>query len=134
MGGFIGKYFRLKGVAESIHYADGSIEKQAKTICKNENLSPGDIFLTTAGKLQFKNGILHAITVLKPGRSSNVKTIEKCLKNIANYCALNNIPSAAIPMLGYGTGKLESKEIKILFEKYLSNHATNFLVVELKIL
>jgi O-acetyl-ADP-ribose deacetylase len=129
MGGWIGKYLRLKGVAESIHYIDPSIEKQAKHICKSQYFTHGEIFHTTAGKLPFKQGIIHAITMNKPGQKSKIDIIEKCLKNITNYCQTNEIKTVAIPLLGCGTGRLPKQDVIELYKKYLDTPKTVYLVV-----
>ncbi len=129
MGGIIGRYFLLKGVAETIHFHDHTIEKQAKRICKTFNLTLGDVFLTKSGSLGFDKGVIHAITMMKPGQESNLNTIERCLDNITNYCLENGISSATIPLLGTGTGGLDKKDVFGLFEKRLVKHPTIFKVV-----
>ncbi|RKJ75248.1 Appr-1-p processing protein [Butyricicoccus sp. 1XD8-22] len=129
MGGWIGKYLHLKGVAESIHYVDPSIEKQTKHICKTQDLNPGDIFHTNAGILPFSKGIIHAITMNKPGQRSSIDVIEKCLQNIAIYCQENKINTVAIPLLGCGTGRLPKDDVYSLYEKYLSPQEIVYLVV-----
>lgn len=104
MGGLKGRFTLLKGVAESIHFADPSIEKNAKHTAKKDRVQLGDVYLTGAGKLAFSKGILHAVTMNKPGQRSDLETIETCLNNIMKYCDENSINTVAIPLLGTGTG------------------------------
>lgn len=130
MGGFIGKYIRMKGVAESIHYIDSTIEKQAKQLCNSNQYNLGDTFHTAAGKLPFPKGIIHAITMRKPGQKSDITTVEKALKNIIAYNRLNKIESTAIPLLGCGTGRVPKHEVISLYKKYLEPEKTLYYVVE----
>jgi O-acetyl-ADP-ribose deacetylase (regulator of RNase III) len=109
MGGFLGRLIKLKGVAQSIHYCDPSIEVRAKIEAKKLKVKSGDIFLTETGKLNFPEGILHAVTMDKPGQKSNLQIVARCLNNILKFCSNNNIKTAVLPILGAGTGKLEEK-------------------------
>lgn len=120
MGGTLGKYIKLPGVAESIHYkSKGSIEKEAKLICKTDDYSEGDIFVTSSGNLPSKC-ILHAVTMKKPGSKSNIKTIETLLPRIIYKARELNAKSVAIPLLGTGTGGLSKKEILGIYSKVFS--------------
>lgn len=49
MGGTVGRFFKLKGVAQSINFkTNGVVEKEAKKVCRNSKYLPGDIFVTGA--------------------------------------------------------------------------------------
>ncbi|EWG08967.1 macro domain-containing protein [Cytobacillus firmus] len=103
MGGIFGRYVPLKGVADTIHYNDHSIEREAKIICRSRKICLGDIYITGSGRLGFKEGVLHAVTMLKPGQKADILTIEKCLNNICAFCVEKGIQSSTIPLLGTGT-------------------------------
>lgn len=132
MGGLLGKFVLLKGVAETIHYADSNIEGLAKKEVAKRAIKLGDVFLTDSGKLPYSNGILHAVTMLKPGRLSNIKVVEKCVDNILNYCEENKIKTVAIPLLGTGTGRVNANEVLRLYENKLAASKTLFNVVTYK--
>lgn len=132
MGGILGRFILLKGVAESIHFADPSIEKLAKKQVYKSKVNCGNYFITTSGKLDFPKGILHAVTMEKPGQLSSLAIIEKCLKNILEYCNKNNINTVTIPLLGTGTGKVDTDEVLLLYEKLLYSSNTTFYIVHYK--
>lgn len=120
MGGFIGKYIRLKGVAESIHYVTrGKVEKEAKKISRKLKPKPGDVYVTSAYNLQAK-WIFHAVTMRLPGTWSNVKAVEKCLEKIVNKGRELNVETIALTGLGTGTGRLSKKDVANLYKKILS--------------
>ena len=129
MGGFIGRWIPLSGVAESIHYKDNTIERHAKKEARRLKAKSGDIFHTTAGTLPFPKGILHAVTMKLPGQFSRIHFVESCLKNIVEYCEENAIKTVAIPLLGTGTGRLKELDILQLYEVILSSSNTQFLVI-----
>lgn len=132
MGGILGRYVPLKGVAETIHYNDHSIEREAKLICRSKNINLGDIYITSSGSLGFKEGVLHAVTMLRPGQKSDILTIGKCITNIGVYCQEKAIKTATIPLLGTGTGGLDKEEVMEIFEKKFRNHSTYFKVIHYK--
>ena len=132
MGGIIGRFILLKGVAETIHYADSNIEKAAKKEARKRNVQCGDVFLTDSGKLDFPKGILHAVTMLKPGQLSNLNIIERCLNNILIFCEENDIKTTTIPLLGTGTGRVNREDVLNLYENLLQPSDTIFKVVQFK--
>lgn len=132
MGGIVGRFILLKGVAETIHYADSSIEGLAKKVARKRKLKCGDVFHTGSGKLNYSKGILHAVTMIKPGQLSNLDIIESCLNNILVYCRDNNIKTATIPLLGTGTGEVKKESVMRLYEKLLNSSETKFKVVHFK--
>lgn len=103
MGGLIGRFIPLKGVAETIHFNDPTIERIAKKEAKVKQPKCGDIFVTSAGKLNFKKGIIHAVTMHEPGQTSNLETIRTCIKNILFYCEENKIKSVKSIILAWKT-------------------------------
>lgn len=129
MGGYIGRFVRLNGVAQSIHYADPSIEKTTKRLFKNNKVHSGDVVHTQSGKLEFPNGILHAITMNKPGQKSSIDIIEQCLENILAYCNKHNIETVVMPLLGTGTGRVNKSSVLTLYKKKLERSNTLFKVV-----
>jgi len=119
----------MKGVAESIHYFDPSIEKVSKKVIRANTFRCGDVFHTGAGNLAFPKGILHAITMMKPGQASNIKIVKECLINLLRYCDTNNITAVALPLLGTVTGKVNKEEVISLYEEMLHESNTHFKIV-----
>lgn len=129
MGGILGRFFKLKGVAETIHYAEPSIEKIAKKEFKKRTFQCGDILHTNSGRLPFSKGIIHAVTMKKPGQTSNTGIIKECLNNILAFCKEKNVKSAALPLLGAGTGRVDKDEVIQLYESMLQDSDTLFKIV-----
>jgi O-acetyl-ADP-ribose deacetylase (regulator of RNase III) len=126
MGGILGKYFQLQGVAESIHYATkGAIEKEAKEKAKKNKYLPswmyghsaGEIFITNAGNLS-ANHIIHAVTMRYPGSVARITSVEKLLPKILQAAYELKAQSLAIPLLGTGIGRIEKKTIYNLYDVY----------------
>lgn len=121
MGGFIGRYIKLNGVAESLHYAsNGFIEKAAKKQCSLNSYNPGDIFVTTADKLNTKY-IIHAVTMKKPGSKSDINIVKTLLPKIIEKACDLNVKSIAIPLLGTGTGKVNKNNVLDIYKKVFTN-------------
>lgn len=130
MGGFLGRWIKLKGVAESIHYLDSNIEVAAKKLCRTRKIREGDVFLTEAGKLKCKY-IFHAVTMEKPGRDSSLEIVEKCIKKVLSLAEDYQFKTIAIPYLGCGTGRVDKRKVRELYEYHLQNHPSiTFLIVD----
>ena len=130
MGGIIGKFIKLSGIAESIQYkTKGTVEAESKKACKKNKFVPrifcglnkGDIFITSAGNLPYKY-IIHAVTVKYPGFSSDYNTIEKLLPKIIDKCKQFNVKSVAIPLLGTGVGGLSEEIILKMMTDFFQNN------------
>ncbi|MEY8742821.1 macro domain-containing protein [Bacillales bacterium AN1005] len=132
MGGILGRFIKLKGVAESIHHFDPKIEKEAKRACKNRLMKPGEVFITSSGKLDC-NHIFHAVTMYLPGTRSSLKSVEKCIQNIIKNAELSGAKSIILPFLGCGTGGLKKEQVNELYNTYFSSHeGITFYVVDNK--
>lgn len=119
MGGFIGKYIRLNGVAESIHYlSKGTVEKEAKRICRSTKYKQGDIFTTSSGKLKAKH-IIHAVTVNYPGEKSDIEVIRILVPKIISKAHELKAKSIALPLLGTGVGKVSKYEVLKIYDYLL---------------
>ncbi|MCM3032876.1 macro domain-containing protein [Niallia sp. MER 6] len=130
MGGLIGRFIKLKGVAESIHYVDHSIEKEAKRICRKNLIKPGDVFVTNSGQLPC-NYIFHAVTMFLPGTWSSIKSIETCILNIIKLGEEYKVETIAIPYLGCGTGSLKKEQLNNLYEFYFKKHdSITFMIID----
>lgn len=111
MGGWLGKHVRLRGVAESLHYATrGAIEQEARTVARKNKPSPGDVYITSAHALR-ATWVLHAVTMRKPGSRSSIEVIELCVDNIINECLRLGVHSLALPLLGTGTGRVNKQSV-----------------------
>ncbi|MCO5386982.1 MAG: macro domain-containing protein [Desulfosporosinus sp.] len=129
MGGFLGRYIKLKGVAEAIHYkTSGKIEIEAKKVCrtsqiagkKRRGIKAGDIFVTGAANLNAKY-IIHAVTMWFPGTKSNIKVVEALLPKICEKSRELGVKTIALPLLGTGTGKVNQKDVLDLYMRYFSS-------------
>lgn len=130
MGGLLGRFIRLEGVAESLHYVSkGKIEKEAKQVVKTMIIQPGTVFDTSAGGLKAKR-IFHAVTMNKPGQKSSLDIVEKCLKEIINYSHCFQFQTVSIPALGTGTGRVSKKEVARLYYQYLTRESIKFIVID----
>ncbi|MCE4051666.1 macro domain-containing protein [Bacillus sp. Au-Bac7] len=130
MGGFVGRWIKLKGVAESIHYVDSSIEMAAKKTCRSREVKEGHVFLTEAGKLKCKY-IFHAVTMENPGQNSSLEVVEKCIKQIISFAEDYHFTTIAVPYLGCGTGRVDKGKVRELYEYHFKNHPEiTFLIVD----
>ena len=128
MGGWIGKYMKLPGVAESIHFVTkGSVEREAKKKSKKVvwlsriicGHSAGEIYVTHAGSLSSK-WIVHAVTMRYPGMKTTLHTVDTLLTKIVQEGRLLQARSVAIPLLGAGTGGLQAESVLDLYDRRLS--------------
>lgn len=128
MGGILGRYIPLRGVAESINFATkGKVEKEAKKAAKKHRWLPrilcghhaGEVYVTGAGGLP-SSWIIHAVTMRYPGMRSDIHIIEILLGKIIEKARKLNAKTLAIPLLGSGTGGIHPKEVFNLYEDLLS--------------
>ncbi|MFP7474487.1 macro domain-containing protein [Niallia taxi] len=119
MGGLFGRFIKLNGVAESIHYFDPRIEKEAKRACKKRFMKPGEVFITSSGKLEC-NQVFHAVTMYLPGTRSSLKSVEKCIQNIIKKAEECGAKSIILPFLGCGTGGLKKEQVNELYRTYFN--------------
>ncbi|WP_067936672.1 macro domain-containing protein [Alicyclobacillus kakegawensis] len=116
MGGWLGKYIRLRGVAESIHYAtSGAVEKEAKRVVRANPPGLGDVYVAGAHGLP-ATWVLHAVTILKPGSRSSIEVVERCVDNIRDVCHSLRIRTVAVLLLGTGTGRVQVRDVEELYE------------------
>lgn len=129
MGGFIGKYIKLKGVAEAIHYkTKGIVEREAKEACgmtrfinwrTRNGIKAGEVFVTRAGNLQVKH-IIHAITMPFPGMTTGLGVVQELLPKICEKARELGAKTVAIPLLGTGTGGVPKEDVLKMFEEFFS--------------
>ncbi|WCF11599.1 macro domain-containing protein (plasmid) [Paenibacillus thiaminolyticus] len=114
MGGWIGRLFKLPGVAESIHFVTkGGVESEARKKSRKRKWIPsifyghhaGEIYVTSAGSLP-ANWIIHAVTMRYPGTKTSLKIVQEVLPLIIKEAKKLNARSLAFPLLGAGTGGL----------------------------
>lgn len=130
MGGKTGLKKKLPGVAEAIHYkTQGTVEKEAKALYKQYKLkhlklirgfNPGEIFVTGAGCLTAKY-IIHGVTMAFPGKKCEIDTVKRLLPKIYAKAKELGAETIALPILGTGTGGLNSEEVLDIYKEYLSN-------------
>ena len=120
MGGKLGIYKRLAGVAESIHYhTHGAVEAEAKKFVRANaplGIAPGNVFVTTAPGLNCRY-VLHAVTMRFPGTIATMSTVKALLPEILNQARQLGATSIAIPLLGTGTGHLSEKKVLELYQQ-----------------
>lgn len=129
MGGLIGRFVLLPGVAEAIHYeTKGKVEKEAKRASSRVKYLPrilsghkkGEIFITSAGSLD-AGTIIHAVTMNYPGMNTNIKVVSELLPKIINKAYELEANSIAIPLLGAGVGRIPEDEVFKLYDEFFSN-------------
>lgn len=120
------------GVAGGIRRAGGtSIQDAAFLACSKADYQPGEIYMTHAGRLSYKN-VIHLVTMKNPGGVTSYDIVEKCLKNLVNYCGVMNIKKVALPALGTGVGRLELDRVADIFKEILGPvEDIEFLVVDI---
>ncbi len=119
------------GVAAAIKRAGGAeIENEAIATCQETDPMPGDIYVTTAGKLPYEK-VIHLVTMKQPGGPTSYEIIERCLQNLVAYCEKHNISEVALPSLGTGVGGLDKKRVAELFKEHLRDSEVEFLVVDI---
>lgn len=121
MGGIIGRFIKLNGVAQSIHYkTKGEVEKEAKKASKNRKYKPGDIFVTGAGDLK-ATYIIHAVTMSHPGTTTNIEVVKELLTKVLSKAYELKAKSIAIPLLGAGVGKVSKDEVLKKYEEFFKD-------------
>lgn len=129
MGGILGRFVKLEGVAEAIHYATkGVVENEAKMTAKKRKYIPrhlcgyksGEVFVTGAGNLD-ATYIIHAVTMPFPGMITNIDVIKVLLPKIISKAYELNAKSLVIPLLGTGTGRVPKDKVLKLYEDFFSN-------------
>ena len=142
MGGTEGIERKLKGVAESIHFASkGEVEKIAKKMCRKRNifgLKPTSIFVTGAPNLK-ASSIMHCVTMRYPGSKTNFKTVKILVDKICSIMdkttdfsikTNSNLFTVAIPFLGCGTGGVDKELVRKLYEEKFKDRPEMFYIYE----
>lgn len=117
------------GVAESIQYVSkGTVERLSKSLCRHHSLlgfPPGSVFLTEAPNMNTLF-IIHAVTMRTPGSKTKFETIEKLVPEIIKYAENLHLETAAIPLLGTGTGGLPEMEVFDYLKSHLADSSVEF--------
>ena len=117
MGGWLGRYVRLRGVAESLHYVtSGAVEREAKQVVRAYPPGLGDAYITGAYNLPAK-WVVHAVTMMRPGSRSNLEIVGRCVENVLTACRSLNADTVALPLLGTGTGSLNICDVERLYQR-----------------
>ena len=117
MGGWLGRYVRLRGVAESIHYVTrGAVATEAKQVVRRHRPGLGDVYVTRAYNLS-ADWVIHAVTMLRPGLRSNLTVVERCIENVLSASETLGVHVIAVPLLGTGTGRVPISEVEALYER-----------------
>ena len=124
-----------RGVAESIQFASqGAVEQLARAKCKTQpffSYAPGDVFVTDAPNLVCRK-VIHAVTMRSPGSKAKISNIIKLIPKIIATAEHLNIESVAVPLLGCGTGRLDTKVVQeLLADNLISDKVTFYIVVSL---
>jgi len=84
MGGRLGKQIRLRGTAESLHYAmQGRVEALVKREFRETKVGLGEVVVTPfAPPLPGNCLLLHALTMMRPGQRTELATVERCLASL----------------------------------------------------
>ncbi len=120
MGGKAGIRKQRPGVAEAIHFVThGEVEQAAKKVCKEHSIfgfAPGNVFVTPAFNLN-SNYIIHAVTMRFPGTYSSLNTVRVLLPKILERARILGVKSIAIPLLGTGTGHIDTNKVMNLYHE-----------------
>jgi O-acetyl-ADP-ribose deacetylase (regulator of RNase III) len=126
MGGFLSRFLKFGGVAQALNRrTHGRIEKLAMKQAKLGKPGIGDVFITP-GMLEFKPTVFHAVTMEKPGKSSSLGCVERCLVKVVDLCLEHRFNSVTLPLLGCGVGGLDELSVLELIYK-------NFEVTDLEV-
>lgn len=107
------------GVAYAIKKAGGKIiEDEAIKVCRETDPQPGDVYVTTAGKLKAKY-VFHAVTMKYPAEPSSVEIVKKCLVSLLNKARQMSVKSMVIPALATGVGGVPKKDVAAAFKEIL---------------
>lgn len=110
-----------------------------KSKCLREELKPGeiDIFVNSYQKFKFKEHeplvIISAATKDHWKNKSEIEWVASCIKNLEDaFININewlHYNTIAIPALGCSNGKLDWKDVKLLFEKSKMNELSKRILV-----
>lgn len=118
------------GVAGAIARAAGErFLEEVRRVAQTYRVKAGGIYVTSAGNLPYR-GIIHLASVPAPGRHSTYSIVESCLRNLVQFASSSQATAIALPLLGTGVGRLDPAQLKSLYQKYLQEHRTRFVVVE----
>jgi O-acetyl-ADP-ribose deacetylase (regulator of RNase III) len=107
------------GVAYAIKKAGGKIiEDEAIKVCRETDPQPGDVYVTTAGKLKAKY-VFHAVTMKYPAEPSSVEVVKKCLVSLLNKARQMSVKSMVIPALATGVGGVPKKDVAAAFKEIM---------------
>ena len=120
------------GVAKAIRDAGGiSIQQEAFLVCSKSDYQPGDIYITKAGLLPYKE-IFHLVTMKYPGGKTSYEVVEKCLLNLINIMRLKNVTKIALPALGTGIGRLDVVKVSEIYKNILGSvQDLEFIIVDI---
>jgi O-acetyl-ADP-ribose deacetylase len=111
-----------RGVAGAIRKAGGSvIQKEAAALCKEQDIQPGELYVTGAGSLPYSR-VIHLVTMKKPGGFTSYEIVEKCLLSLVAYCEAEGISRVALPALSTGVGGLDPVQVAERFRHILEPH------------
>lgn len=109
-----------RGIAGAIKRAGGKeIEDDAFKTCQLQDPQVGEVYITTAGKLPYKN-IIHLVTMKVPGGPTSLEVVVNCLRGLIEHCRANNIDKVALPALSTGVGGLDKEQVAKIFKAVLS--------------
>lgn len=108
-----------RGVAEHLNFVTkGKMETEAlQEARKYKHIpswifgkKPGEFFCTSSHGLNCK-AIIHGVTMRYPGSRSKLKDVELLIENIFKFCRQKSFNKIAMPLLGTGTGGLNTKDV-----------------------
>ena len=109
------------GVAYALKRAGGKvIEEEALQVCKKTDPQVGDVYVTTAGKLDAEY-VFHAVTMKKPAQASNLEIVKKCLASLIKKARAMGVKTMVIPALATGVGGVPKKDVARVFKEVLKD-------------
>lgn len=120
-----------KNAAGAIRQAGGKvIQDEAFMVCRSKSPRPGELYRTGAGSLPYE-GVVHLVTMAKPGGATTPEIIEKCLRSLVSLAEEYPDKIFALPALGTGVGRLPKVGVASRFARILQNSTGRFIVVDI---
>ncbi|MEW6727040.1 MAG: macro domain-containing protein [Bacillota bacterium] len=107
------------GVAGALRRAGGQeIEEEAVRVCRELDPEPGDVYVTSAGRLKAR-WLLHAVTMKRPAEPSSLEIVRRCLRNVLETARVLGVQSLVLPALGTGVGRVPRPSVALIFYELL---------------
>jgi O-acetyl-ADP-ribose deacetylase (regulator of RNase III) len=106
-----------RGIAGALRkYGGEDIQLDAIRTCSKNDPNPGDVYVTTAGKLPVRY-IMHACVMKEPGGDTSYEIVKAAFKTLLKLAARDNL-KIVCTAFGTGVGCLDPVKVaKIMYEE-----------------